>query len=187
MKRRVEIIVALCLFLLPGAAAADFLIILKNGSEFTTPEYWHTYEELRFYYLGGTVGLNRSTIKKIVSLQPPFREEALPPDESSSSLPMGSSTPSPGGATGKSKPAAAETAGEEKVDIPAYKRKKDQMTAELDQLSEKVRQATRQKDQEAKTKALEELRQKSAQIYDLTDEVTKKNKGKLPAGWWDRP
>ena len=78
MKRRVEIIVALCLFLLPGAAAADFLIILKNGSEFTTPEYWHTYEELRFYYLGGTVGLNRSTIKKIFSLQPPSGKKHCP-------------------------------------------------------------------------------------------------------------
>ncbi len=35
-------------------------------------------------------------------------------------------------------------------------------------------------------KAKEEMRKTSAQIYNLTDEVTKKNKGKLPDGWWEK-
>jgi hypothetical protein len=30
------------------------------------------------------------------------------------------------------------------------------------------------------------MRKTSAQIYNLTDEVTKKNKGKLPEGWWEK-
>ncbi|HOF04785.1 MAG TPA: hypothetical protein PK175_03310 [Syntrophales bacterium] len=77
MKSIYVFLVAVCLSF-PPAAGADYLIMLKNGSQFTTPAYWHTYEELRFYYLGGTVGLKRQAVKKIVSLAPPYREEALP-------------------------------------------------------------------------------------------------------------
>ena len=60
------------------------------------------------------------------------------------------------------------------------------MTSELDGLLEKLREATDRKDNKAKEKIKEEIRAKSGQIYKLTDEVTEKNKGKLPEGWWEK-
>ena len=74
----------------------------------------------------------------------------------------------------------------EKVNIPDYKKKKDQMNVELEGLIEKVKEANRMKDNKAKEKAQEEMRKVSGQIYKLTDEATEKNEGKLPEGWWGK-
>ena len=74
----------------------------------------------------------------------------------------------------------------EKVNIQDHKKKKDQMTVELERLIEKVKEANRMKDNKAKEKAQEEMRKASGQIYKLTDEATGKNEGKLPEGWWGK-
>jgi vacuolar-type H+-ATPase subunit H len=60
------------------------------------------------------------------------------------------------------------------------------MTVELEGLIEKVKEANSLKDNEAKQKAQEEMRKVSSEIYKLTDEVTEKNEGKLPEGWWGK-
>ena len=86
----------------------------------------------------------------------------------------------------KQPPSSQAKESEEKIDLKAYKNTKDQMVIELDGLMEKLRDATRRKDNDAKEKIKEEIREKSGQIYQLTDEVTKKNKGKLPEGWWEK-
>ena len=75
---------------------------------------------------------------------------------------------------------------EEKVNIEAYRSKKDEMTVELDGLLEKQREATGMGDDEAKKKIQEEVIKLSKDIYKLTDDVTEKNKGKLPDGWWEK-
>ena len=72
------------------------------------------------------------------------------------------------------------------MDLNAYKNKKKQMTAELDTLLERQREAAGRGDNEAKEKIMEEIRNTSGQIYKITDEVKEKNKGKLPDGWWDK-
>ncbi len=150
MVRITMLFIALCLSISPVAAGADFLIILKNGSRFTTPEYWHTYEELRFYYLGGTVGIKRSTVKKIVSLQPPYKEESLPADKMSPPPPGGQKEPA---ASGKEK--TRPTADEE-----VYSKKIDTVTARIADL---------------KTMSREELLAFSAEIAALKKEIVKRN------------
>ena len=75
---------------------------------------------------------------------------------------------------------------EEKPDIDYYKEKKSQMKAKLDRTLDKLREATKNKDPEAKKNATDEMRKISAEIYDLTDELKKKNKGELPEGWWEK-
>lgn len=73
---------------------------------------------------------------------------------------------------------------EEKIDLKALKNKKDQMTVEVNKLIEKMLEASDRNDNDAKQKIKVEIRAKTEQIYKFTDEVTEKNKGKLPEGWW---
>jgi hypothetical protein len=151
-----------------------FAIHLNNGGRFLTPRYWEENQEIKFYIAGGVMGIEKRNILKIDKIDDVLRIDAFIP-------PAPSAKPPPEAPAKKDNAAAPQ----EKVDIQAYKGRKDQMTTELDEWSERLRDATRRKDQAAKTRALDEMRNKSAQIYDLTDEVTEKNKGKLPDGWWD--
>jgi hypothetical protein len=149
-----------------------FSIHLKNGGRFVTPQYWEENQEIRFYIAGGVMGVEKRGVLKIRKIA-----EDSP---TATFLPLPPAAKPDLEAPAKDEAAAVE----EKLDIQAYRDRKDRMTAELDRISANLREATRRKDQEGKTQALEEMRQKSAQIYDLTDEVTKKNKGRLPDGWW---
>jgi hypothetical protein len=161
---------------LSGDDHEGYVIHLKTGGRFLTPKYWEENQEIKFYIAGGVMGVENRSVSKIEKIEGGLRREAFVP-------PAPSARPPPE-APAKKEDAAAPP---EKVDIQAYKGRKDQMTVELDQISERLREATRRQDQAAKTRVLEEMRNKSAQIYDLTDEVTQKNKGKLPDGWWNRP
>jgi len=145
------VIVVICLVLSPVAVGADFLIILKNGSRFTTPEYWHTYEELRFYYLGGTVGIKRSTVKKIVSLQPPYKEENLTTDQVPPPQSEGRQVP-PASLRKETIPPQAEEV--------VYSKKIDAVTARIAEL---------------KTMSREELLALSAEIAALKKEIVNRN------------
>ena len=160
---------------LSGEDHEGYVIHLKTGGRFLTPKYWEENREIKFYIAGGIMGVENRSVSKIEKIEGGLRREAFVP-------PAPSAKPPPEVPAKKENAAAPQ----EKVDIQAYKGRKDQMTAELDQISERLREATRRQDQAAKTRALEEMRNKSAQIYDLTDEVTEKNKGKLPDGWWGR-
>ncbi|HLA26614.1 MAG TPA: hypothetical protein VJZ49_01835, partial [Syntrophales bacterium] len=73
-----------------------------------------------------------------------------------------------------------------KVNIADYKNKKDRLTVELEDLMNKRREAGQRNDKDAKEKLTEEITKTSSEIYIITDEVTAKNKGKLPEGWWKK-
>ena len=181
MKKMLAIF-TLLLLLIPAAGDASFLIRLKNGGQLATPMYWIEGRLIFFYYAGGVAGMERKEIERVEKYEEQagvFGAQAagtreLPP---SPPLPATGEAPDPG--------VPADTR-EEKVNIQAYKDKKDQMTVELDDLLEKMREAAARKDEAAREKAMEEIRAKSGEIYKLTDEVTKKNKGKLPEGWWEK-
>lgn len=161
---------------LPSIGEAAFVIHLKNGGRHITTHCWEEGQELMFYAAGGVMGIQKQSVKVIEKKPVELRWETVPV------LPAPRTEVTKPITEPPDKAKAVKT--EEKIDIEAYRNRKGQMTAELDRLSDKLREATRRKDQEAKNRAMEEMRAKSAEIYDLTDEVKKKNKGKLPDGWW---
>lgn len=145
-----------------------------------TSQYWEKNNEIRFFNSGGVVGIEKNFVLKIEKLPAdPYRDATIRTPE----RPLPQAKPAP--AATEEKQAAVAPEVEEKVDIPAYKDKKAQMMVELNEIAQRLREATRQKDEAAKERIKEEMRKTSGQIYDLTDEVTKKNKGKLPEGWWE--
>ncbi len=187
MKKTISALIILLLFLVPALGNASYLIWLKNGGQFATPAYWTEGKWIFFYCVGGTAGMERREIDRIErdetydnlgtvgrdigkkAAQPPPPAQAKEGAEKQE-LPL----PSPAKEKG------------EKIDLKALKNKKDQMEAEAKELSEKMREAFNRNDNDEKEKIKEAIREKTEQVYKLTDEVTEKNKGRLPEGWWEK-
>jgi hypothetical protein len=69
--------------------------------------------------------------------------------------------------------------------LEEYRKKKVELKATLDKSLEKFRQASSNKDQAAKKKAMDEMTAISKQMFALDDEVKKKHDGVLP-DWWEK-
>jgi hypothetical protein len=170
--------VILSILILPSAGLGDYAIHLKNGGRFLTPKYWEKDREIIFYIAGGIMGIEKRGVLKIEKIEGLLHRDAFV-DAFILSAP--SAKPPPETAEKKEDAAAPE----KEVDIQAYKNQKKQLMTELDDFTEKLREATLRKDEAAKERYKEEMRKVSGQIYGVTDDVTKKNKGKLPDGWWE--
>ncbi|MBM4314035.1 MAG: hypothetical protein FJ122_08975 [Deltaproteobacteria bacterium] len=164
--------------LLPAVGDASYIIHLKNGGRFLTPQYWEEDDYVKLSVAGGTMEIEKNTVLKIEQLPTePYRDASIRLSEQPPALvkPVQETVVK-----------GRKVDGEDKVVIEDHKKKKDLMTVELDGLLEKLREATRRKDNDAKEKIKNEIRAKSGQIYKLTDEVTEKNNGRLPEGWWGK-
>ncbi|MBU2054014.1 MAG: hypothetical protein KJ936_00215 [Proteobacteria bacterium] len=186
MKKMLSAIVIFFLLLIPAAGDASFLIRLKNGGQLATPMYWIEGRLIFFYYAGGIAGIERIVVDRVERSEkkPADYMDTTSENRGKKELPPLSSITEK--AQGPEKTTEIKEEGAEKVNIEAYKNKKDQMTVILDGLLEKQREAAARGDNDAKEKAREEMVKASKEIYKLTDEVTEKNKGKLPEGWWAR-
>jgi hypothetical protein len=186
MKKIGSTMILLLLFLLPNATDASYLILLKNGGKVATPFYWYEGRFIFFRYAGGTAGVERREIDRVQSIDDSEKQG----DGNSIIWNPGIKEPPPALPLLKKAPDTEKPkeVKEEKVDTEAYKKKKDQMNSELDRLLEQQRQAYGIADEDARRKLIAEMDKEiikvSKDIYKLTDEVTEKNKGKLPDGWW---
>lgn len=170
----------------PAPARSEFYVIrLTNGGAVATPLYWSQGGQVHFFYAGGTVGVEKETIERVEKHQGErdFSVSFAADTKETKELPPLSAATEK--ASGSEKPPLARMP-EEKVNIADYKSKKDQLTVELDGLMEKMDEANRGQDYDVKEKIKEQIRAKTILIYKITDEVTEKNKGKLPEGWWKK-
>ena len=174
MTKSISVIVITLLFLIsPVAGDASYRIRLKSGGEFTTHRYWSEGNQIRFYIYGGIAGIHKDSITKIEkTISEDRRDKEVPDRQKVAEIPPG-----------RDKPKDERTEG--KVDITYYKEKKLELEAELKRALDRVREADRNNDSQARDKAREDAKRISAKMYDLTDELIKKNKGKMPEGWWE--
>ena len=187
MKTLLPLLVITFLLTISEAKAASYLIQLKNGSEFTTDQYWIEGNEIKFYISGGVTGISKERIKTIKTLQ----EVELPSQAKTGEVPTPPLTVDRQGAE-TVKPENKKAGGEakepssEKIDIKYYKEKKSALKATFDEAWDRYIDATNNKDLEAKNLASEAMLEFSKQIYALADELKKKNQGVLP-DWWEQP
>ncbi len=178
----------LCRLPFPAAACSEdyYLIVLKNGRSLATPLYWQAGTQVFFFHAGGTVGVEKPAIERVEKHQ--GERNFFGPSAAGTKETTGSS-PSPPPPKDKSpepeKPAGAKTPAE-KVSVADYKEKKDLLEVELESLLDRRREAGQRKDREAQEKLTEEIRKISTEVYEITDEVKAKNKGRLPEGWWNK-
>ncbi len=188
MKRLLATWVMIALLIYPSICMASYLIQLTNGKKFIISEYWEEGNQVKFYYYGGLITIDKDQIQAITESDKAYVEEVL--DTRAPESPgIGAKQPAAETKVGAKEPVAGKKTGpekgktEEKVDIKYYKEKKAELMSELDETLKRVREATRNKDLEAKKKAKEDMRRVATQIYDLTDELKKENNGVLPDGW----
>ncbi|MDO8785129.1 MAG: hypothetical protein Q7J12_02830 [Syntrophales bacterium] len=183
MKKLILLFIVVFSFIPPGVSDASYLIRLKNGGELITPLYWLEGNQIFFFYGSGIAGIERIVVDRVEMSEkkPADYMDTISENRGNKELPPLSSATEK--SPGPDKPPAANIP-EEKVNIADYKNKKDRLTVELEDLLNKRREAGQRKDKEAKEKLTEEITKTSSEIYGITDEVTAKNKGKLPEGWW---
>ena len=178
MKKFILSIATIVFFIYPSVCLSSYLIELKNGSTFITNHYWKQKGQIKFYYRGGVVGIPKNFVKTIRKSDIAYKEEI---DSKQDSVDPKSKINGKSGFTTTEKKEKYGT-----VDLEYYKEKKLLLEAELNKTLDKLREATKNKDQKAKKKARDEVKKISAKMYDLTDELIKKNNGKLPEGWWEK-
>lgn len=161
--------------LLPAVGDASYIIHLKNGGRFLTPQYWEENHVLKFYIVGGVMGIEKKTVKRIEK----------------SAIAVGEVFK---GSTPEKLPAEAEPKAEknlspqkpsEKIDLKSYQDKMAKLKSDLNNTLTRIRKATANKDLGAKDEATAENRKISAEMWNLTNELEGKNNGKLPPDWWE--
>ena len=175
MKKLIPMIVIIFSFLsFPVTGDASYRIRLKNGGEFKTLRYWSEGDQIKFYIYGGIVGIHKDSVGKIEKTAPANIRPARSGSEQKAAK-----------VSSKANNLKDKKAGSE-VDIEYYKKKKKQLEAELKRALDRVREAAKNNDSEAREKARDEVKKISAKMYDLTAELIKKNNGKMPEGWWEK-
>ena len=178
MKKFILLIATIAFFICPSICFSAYLIELNNGSTFITNHHWKEGLQIKFYCYGGVVGIEKEFVKAIKESDMAYKEEI---DSKQDGVDPKSKINEKSGITTIEKKEK-----HEKVDLKYYKEKKSLLEAELNRTLDKLREATKNKDSKAKKKARDEVKKISAKMYDLTDELIKKNNGKMPEGWWEK-
>ena len=172
MKNYIAVIITIIFLICPSVCFSSYLIELKNGSKFITNQYWEEGSQIKFYYFGGVVGIEKDQVREIGESDMAYEEI----DSKQDSVDPKSKINEKSGITPI----------EKTVDLEYYKEKKSLLEAELNRALDKLREATKNEDSKAKKKARDEVKKISAKMYDLTAELIKKNNGKMPEGWWEK-
>lgn len=185
-----KIILSVCLLIsfvaCPLWSHADYIIHLKHGGQFFTPKYWAQDGQIQFFVRGGTMGIERDTVKAIEK-----SEIDVEPHETNKSAQATSKltrtqieTANKENALGEAGKIPVIDLKEEKVDIKAYKDKMAILNSELYKTLMSIKKAKSRKDQYEIDRAKKENRKVSDEMWKLTNELKAKNKGKLPDDWW---
>jgi len=188
MKRVLFILLFLGFFLKVSACAdAAWRLVLKNGGEFITPQYWQAGEEILFYTPFGTAGISKKSVAHIEKAVLEKREHRQTRNEektaAATSMPDDSVNEKVENAEDLKKDIKKEETGT--INIAYYKEKKAQFETELKEALERVRAADIKNDAWAKEQAQRDAKEISAKMKELTAELIEKNKGKMPDEWWE--
>ena len=182
MKKFILIIVTIAFFIYPSICFSSYLIELKNGSTFITNHYWKEGRQIKFYYRGGIVGINRNLVRKIRESDLPYKEavveEKAPP------------TPDVPEVAPKE---AGEKAGEKtdaeskEIDVEYYQRMNEELWEKYREANEIRRQAKTDHNQPQYDQARQKIIEVINKLSELSSELKEKNKGVLPDWWQDKP
>lgn len=185
MKRLIPTIVGALFLMWAHVDAASYLIRLKNGGEFLTNRQWEEGNQILFYQYGGIAGIQKDYVKNIEESALTYKEKTE--NEQAPLTPVDQKSLQGGEAQGKASQPETKNGDEkkEKVDFDYYKEKKVELIEKLNEARKGYLEALGSKDTDASEKARQELVNSGARIYDLADELKRKNKGVIP-DWWEK-
>ena len=191
------ILLSMVLFFLVSSLAWSnpYSIQLENGGQFITSQYWEEGNQIMFYIYGGIAGVQKNLVKSIKESKIMYRandeskvsessrndRKASGPEKVENKEPVKGESSTLAGTINKKK---GEKQGTEGMDFEYYRGAKIKLRAQFDQAREKYLEASSNKDPEAKELARKEMVEFSRQIYDLANELKRKNNGVLP-DWWE--
>ncbi len=171
MKNYIAVIVTIIFFICPSICFSSYLIELKNGSTFIINHYWEEGRQIKFYYYGGVVGVEKDLVKEIRESDLPYREEVVE-QVTSQTTKMPDKELSP------------ETdMTNEDIDVAFYKNAKKDLMDNYKKEKNKLDKAIIDRDKIAKREAKKEIKEIHDELSDLSNELKSKNKGVLP-NWW---
>ena len=169
-------VICLVALVWPGLSAASYLIQLRNGRQIATSQYWKEGQTIKFNTAGGIGGVPESAVLRIQTVEDTAEsdlvgaaERQIAPQAERQIAPR-AEVQRDGGKTSK-------------LDLEAYRQKKEAIKSQLDMAVERYRDASSAHDPEEKSKIQREITSWSKQLFDLRDEVEQKNQGRLPEGW----
>jgi len=186
--KQIRRLLLILIFLFPSVTPAASVVYLKNGGRLTTPVWCREGNMIVLQTAAGLMSIESREVLKIVSDDADAVAAPAPAGPAAAERAGKDALPPPAAQAGAASPAVAPPPlpppVAEKVDLNAYKARKIELQGELDVVLAKMREFARLQDEPAKEQARREMREISARIYELTDEVKRLNNGVLPPDWW---
>jgi hypothetical protein len=192
MPQVLSTVICLVALTWPSLSAASYLIQLRNGRQIVTSQYWQQEQRIMFYIDGGVGGVPESAVLRIQTVDDPpasdlasVAEQKVTPQAERRAIPQAEQKVTPQAEQKVASQAEVQRDGGKtpKLDLEAYRKKKEEIKSQLDAAIERFREASSAHDAEEKAKIQREITAWSKKLFDLTDEVKQKNQGRLPEGW----
>ncbi len=162
MKRAILFLTTICIFIWPATCQSSFLVQLTNGNRFIVSEHWERGNLVGFYSHGGKIEIPKERIRKII------RYEANTGTDSDGLLRI--LLPKPveilPARSAETEHRIKKAARIKPISLESYKNKQN-LKAKLQQALETFRQASGNRDIEAKRRAIEDMTRTSAQLSRL--------------------
>jgi hypothetical protein len=173
MKNYIAAIITIIFLICPSICFSSYLIELKNGSTFITNHYWKDGRQIKFYYYGGVVGVEKEFVREIRESDLPYKEEVVKQVTSQTTkMPDKELYPE------------TDTTNED-IDVAFYKNAKKDLMDKYLKTRQRLKQARTTRDKAGIRKSKKEIKGLEKEISDLAIKLKKENRGVLPP-WWFR-
>ncbi len=179
---------------------AYYIIHTSKGNSFSTNGYWKERDKIMFYYNDGVMGINMKTVVKIEEKNKDIEGQEIYYDEKSDSkhddgnissnqektlnitniISEKNITREPKKERNKDEKNKEE---DQEIDMEYYTEKRLEIMNKIEEYLQQYQDSSSNRDKEGKREARAEMRKVSKGLFDLQDELKKKNKGVLPE-WW---
>ena len=178
MKNYIAIIITIIFLICPSVCFSSYLIELKNGSKFVTYQYWGEGSQIKFYYSGGVVGIEKDLVKEIRESDLPYIVEEPQPERKEKVQAEAEYKPEP-----EQEKELPDTSHPEKE---AFLKEKMRIATEIESVSAAFREAKAKNDRKQMQVERKRLLFLHTELSKLRKNVMADYGGQAPA-WWDAP
>ena len=179
MKNYIAVIVTIVFLICSSICFSSYRIELKNGSTFMTNHYWKEGRQIKFYYYGGVVGINKDFIREIKDSDLSYKEAVLEQE----ALETSDQTPEIGSREAGEKAREEIERKRKDIDVAYYQKKKSALKEKYWEARENLKQARMARNKIAVRDAKKEIKVIRSHQAELALKLKKENNGMFPA-WW---
>ena len=166
MKNYIAAIITIVFLICPSICFSSYLIELKNGSTFIINHYWKEGSQIKFYYSGGVVGVEKDLVRKIGESDLPYIVEKPQPEKKEESK------------------AESEYKPESEQEKETFLEEKMRIATKIESVSAAFKEAKAKKDRKQADEQWGKLLLLHKKLSMLRDQVKTAHGGQIPS-WWD--